>query len=142
MRSRLIIASGVGTVAGLLYLLGRNGQENQKNGKQKNDRIQKHKSKASCRTTEEAAANAFGPSAKAEEHENVIVNDQRTDQIEAASVLKNIRDAAFDSSDEKLALALGRPTEEIEAWTNGTETIDSDVVMKARALALNRGIEL
>jgi hypothetical protein len=40
-----------------------------------------------------------------------------------------------------LALALGRPTEEIEEWTRGDGIIDGDVVMKARGLAMERGIE-
>ena len=70
------------------------------------------------------------------------IDDRGTGQHEAAEILKSIRDAAFDSSDEKLALALGRPTEEIEAWTGGDGTIDGDVVMKARALAGQRGVEI
>lgn len=65
-----------------------------------------------------------------------------TDNSEAANILKRIRDAAFESSDEKLALALGRPTEEIETWTTGSGVIDGDVVMKARQLAVQRGVEL
>ena len=70
------------------------------------------------------------------------VDDQGTDQSEAANILKRIRDAAFESSDEKLARALGRPTEEIETWTNGSGVIDGDVVMKARQLAIQRGVEI
>jgi hypothetical protein len=68
------------------------------------------------------------------------IDDRGTHQAEASSLLKNIRDAAFDASDEKLALALGRPSEEIEDWINGTGIIDGDVVMKARVLASERGI--
>ena len=70
----------------------------------------------------------------------VEIDDRGTDQSEAGRILKNIRDTAFDASDEKLALALGRPTEEIVAWTTGSKTVDSDVVMKARALAIQRGV--
>ena len=70
------------------------------------------------------------------------IDDQGTDQSEAANILKRIRDAAFESSDEKLALALGRPTEEIETWTTGSGVIDGDVVMKARQLAVQRGVEI
>lgn len=70
------------------------------------------------------------------------IDDQGTDQSEAANILKRIRDVAFDSSDEKLALALGRPTEEIEKWTTGSGVIDGDVVMKARQLAGQRGVEI
>jgi hypothetical protein len=53
-----------------------------------------------------------------------------------------IRDAAFDASNEKLALALGRPTEEIEQWASGNGLIDGDVVMKARALAIQRDLDI
>ena len=70
------------------------------------------------------------------------IDDRGTHQAEASSLLKNIRDAAFDASDEKLALALGRPSEEIEDWINGTGIIDGDVVMKARVLASERGIHV
>jgi hypothetical protein len=70
------------------------------------------------------------------------IDDRGTDQHEASEILKSVRDGAFESSDEKLALALGRPVEEIEAWTNGSGTIDGDVVMKARTLAMQRGVEI
>jgi hypothetical protein len=55
--------------------------------------------------------------------------------------LRKIRDDAFDSSDEKLAIALGRSSEEIKAWIDGDEKIDSDALIKARALASARGVE-
>jgi hypothetical protein len=70
------------------------------------------------------------------------IDDRGTDQREASEILRNIRDDAFESSNEKLALALGRPAEEIEKWTSGEGTIDGDVVLKARALAAERGLEL
>ena len=68
------------------------------------------------------------------------IDDRGTDQAGASEILKHIRDGAFEASDEKLALALGRPTQEIEQWTHGGGSIDGDVVMKARALALERGL--
>jgi hypothetical protein len=37
------------------------------------------------------------------------IDDRGTDQSEALRILTSIRDGAFDSSNEKLALALGRP---------------------------------
>lgn len=70
------------------------------------------------------------------------IDDRGTDQSEASEILKNIRDGAFDSSNEKLALALGRPTEEIEEWIRGAGTIDGDAVLKARTLAIERGLEI
>jgi hypothetical protein len=68
--------------------------------------------------------------------------DRGTDQSEALQILASIRDGAFDSSNESLALALGRPTEEIAEWMGGAGTIDGDVVQKARALAIERGFQI
>ena len=70
------------------------------------------------------------------------IDDRGTEQNEAVQILTKIKDGGFDSSDEKLALALGRPVEEIQAWTRGEQTIDSDVLMKARALGLERGLTI
>jgi plasmid maintenance system antidote protein VapI len=70
------------------------------------------------------------------------VDDRGTDQSEAVTILKNLRDRAFNSSDEKLALALGRTTEEIESLIGGDEVIDDDLIMKARGIGQERGVEL
>jgi hypothetical protein len=70
------------------------------------------------------------------------VDDRGTSQSEGRALIKRLRDAGFDQSDEKLAVALGRPIEEVEAWTSGSEPIDDDVVMKARGIAKERGIEI
>ena len=70
------------------------------------------------------------------------VDDQGTDQEAAQDMLATLRDEGFDGDDEKLARALGRSAEQLEAMIDGDETIDDDVVMKARGIALNRGIEL
>lgn len=68
------------------------------------------------------------------------VDDKGTDQEEAKRMLTALRDRGFEGDNEKLALALGRSTEQVQALIDGTETIDDDVVMKARGIALNRGI--
>lgn len=70
------------------------------------------------------------------------VDDKGTDQDEAQNMLKTLRDQGFDGSDEKFAVALGRTIEQVKAMTGGTEIIDDDVVMKARGIALNRGIAI
>jgi hypothetical protein len=70
------------------------------------------------------------------------VDDKGTDQGEAQNMLKTLRDQGFDGSDEKFAVALGRTIEQVQAMIGGTETIDDDVVMKARGIALNRGIAI
>ncbi|HEV7398548.1 MAG TPA: hypothetical protein VGN86_18690 [Pyrinomonadaceae bacterium] len=73
---------------------------------------------------------------------NQAVDDHGTDQSEGVTILRNLRDGVFDSSDEKLALALGRPTEEIESLIGGEEVIDDDLVMKVRGIAQERGVEV
>jgi len=57
-------------------------------------------------------------------------------------ILLRLRDNGFEGSDEKLAVALGRPIEDVQGWTAGTETVDDDVVMKARGIAKERGISV
>ncbi len=71
-----------------------------------------------------------------------IVDDRGTGQEKAADILRNLRDRAFEASDEKLAIALGRPLEEVSAWHAGLELIDDDVVMKARGIAMHRGVRV
>jgi hypothetical protein len=70
------------------------------------------------------------------------VDDRGTTQNEGRTLLKRLRDNGFDSNDEKLALALGRPVEQVEAWMNGDEPVDDDVIMKARGIAQDRNIEI
>jgi hypothetical protein len=70
------------------------------------------------------------------------VDDRGTSQDEARTLLKKLRDQGFDSSDEQLAVALGRPVEEVKGWIEGTEPVDDDVIMKARGIAQQRGIEI
>jgi hypothetical protein len=71
-----------------------------------------------------------------------FVDDRGTGQKKAARILRNLRDRAFEASDEKLALALGRPVSEVAAWNAGSEIIDDDVVMKARGIAMHRGVHV
>ena len=70
------------------------------------------------------------------------LDDQGTNQNEGRAVLKRLRDQAFDGSDEQLALALGRPVEEVEGWTGGADPLDDDVLMKARGIAQERGVDV
>lgn len=70
------------------------------------------------------------------------VDDKGTNQEEARQILAALRDGGFDGDNERLAVALGRSVEQVQNLINGSETIDDDVVMKARGIALNRGIEV
>ena len=85
---------------------------------------------------------AFSTSAPVSHLGENVVDDRGTGQQKAARMLRNLRDRAFEASDEKLAVALGRPVEEIAAWNFGQELIDDDVVMKARGIAINRGVHI
>lgn len=77
-----------------------------------------------------------------EKQSEQAVDDRGTNQTEGRALLKRLRDNGFESSDEKLAVALGRPIEEVEAWMSGAEPVDDDVVMKARGIAKERAIEI
>ncbi len=71
-----------------------------------------------------------------------IVDDKGTTQKQAIKLLENLCREGFDDDVNKLALALGRPAEEIEDFINGDETIDDDLVMKVRGIAVQRNITI
>jgi hypothetical protein len=70
------------------------------------------------------------------------VDDKGTGQEQAQHMIEALRDQGFDGDNEKLAKALGRTIEQVDGMIGGSETIDDDVVMKARGIALNRGIQI
>ena len=70
------------------------------------------------------------------------VDDKGTSQEEAQHMLEALRDQGFESDNEKLAKALGRTIDQVDGMIKGAETIDDDVVMKARGIALSRDIEI
>ena len=70
------------------------------------------------------------------------LDDRGTDNAAGLALLKRLRDEGFDSDDEKFALALGRPVEEVAAWMEGSGELDDDIIMKARGIAQERGIEI
>jgi hypothetical protein len=61
---------------------------------------------------------------------------------EGRDILRRLRDEGFEADDQKLAVALGRPVEEVQAWTSGGAPVDDDLIMKARGIAQERGIDL
>lgn len=73
---------------------------------------------------------------------NEELDDQGTSPKEAAEILRRLRDEAFDSNNEQLAVALGRPVAEIDEWLGGEAAVDGDVLMKARSLASARGLDV
>ena len=70
------------------------------------------------------------------------VDDKGTDQEEAQHMIEALRDEGFNGDNEQVAKALGRTIEQVEGMIDGSETIDDDVVMKARGIALHRGIQI
>ena len=159
MKKGILLLSTVGAAAaGVVYALevNRRKQNKQANGNGESEREPESSGNgravatASAETDESGEQNEQASSMARVENGKAtvpdgdaqhVIDDQGTDQFEAAQILRQIRDGAFEASDEKLALALGRPTEEIEQWTSGVGLIDGDVVMKARVLAIQRGLE-
>ena len=58
------------------------------------------------------------------------------------ALLSHLRARGFDGDDARLAQALGRPVEEVQAWLDGSTPVDDDLIMKARGLAQERGIAI
>jgi hypothetical protein len=79
-----------------------------------------------------------------EERNEQAVDDRGTSEAGGRQILQRLRDQGFDADDERLAVALGRPVEEVKNWMAGdaSEPVDDDIVMKARGIAKERGIEL
>lgn len=149
MKKKLALLSVLGAAGGLLYALESQRRRN-KTTAVRSSRVETDNSETSVAgpggngTAKPAASMAKIEEGQPQigEKNDHIVDDQGTDQGEASRILTSIRDTAFDGSSEKLALALGRPIEEIESWANGAGLIDGDVVMKARTLAMQRGFEI
>lgn len=70
------------------------------------------------------------------------VDDQGTSEQQGRAILRRLRDEGFKADDAQLAIALGRPVEEVQAWLDGHAPIDDDLIMKARGLAQERGIDI
>jgi len=64
--------------------------------------------------------------------------EQEREGTDALGSLERLKSEVFDDSNEQLALALGRTTEEIEAWLAGSEEIDEDAEMKIHGLVQER----
>ena len=70
------------------------------------------------------------------------VDDKGTDQEQAQHMIEALRDEGFNGYNEQVAKALGRTIEQVQGMIDGSETIDDDVIMKARGIALHRGIQI
>lgn len=81
-------------------------------------------------------------SAAGNENSGEAVDDRGTSPAEGLEILKRLRQQGFDDENSKLALALGRPVEEVESWMNGAENPDDDIIMKARGIATQRNLDI
>lgn len=149
MKKKIVLLSALGLAGGLLYTLESQHKRNKSESADDRSGDGQAVPDASLRQTDAPQSKPAGSMAKIEEPGAQIgiegehaIDDQGTDQSEASQILRSIRDNAFEASDEKLALALGRPTQEIEEWINGNGLIDGDVILKARTLAMQRGLEI
>jgi hypothetical protein len=77
-----------------------------------------------------------------EETNDNPLDDRGTDAAGGLELLRRLRDNGFESDDEKFAVVLGRPVAEVAAWMSGAEPPDDDIIMKARGIAQERGIEI
>lgn len=59
------------------------------------------------------------------------------DGLDSRELLARLKHEVFESSNQHLALALGRPTEEVDLWLGGGE-IDEDAQEKINGLAQER----
>ena len=70
------------------------------------------------------------------------LDDRGTTEGAGLELLKRLRDNGFEADNEKLSIALGRPVEEVAAWMDGSAPPDDDIIMKARGIATQRGLEI
>lgn len=147
MKKKILLAGSVGIMAGVLYALETSRRKQKRSGSVEAESVAGSEVSGSGQVSHGASHGSSmasiedGKPAIGSEADHPL-DDLGTDQLEASLIVRHIRDNAFDSSNEKLALALGRSTEEIEEWTSGSGFIDGDGLMKARALAIQRGVEV
>ena len=63
--------------------------------------------------------------------------DFTVNETESRELLQRLKAEIFDNDNEKVAIAMGRPVDEIEAWFGGAE-IDEDAQMKMHGIAKER----
>jgi hypothetical protein len=57
---------------------------------------------------------------------------------DALELLQTLKAEVFHGNTDELAVAMGRPESEINAWFSGEEQVDDDAEMKIRGIAKER----
>lgn len=74
--------------------------------------------------------------------EKNIIDDLGTTEGKAKEIMSDLLFNGFDNDLEQLALALGRPQEELKDFLEGNQEIDNDLLMKMRGIAEEREIKV
>lgn len=70
------------------------------------------------------------------------LDERGTTSAEARALLQILRDKGFEGDNGKIAIGLGRTEEEIADILDDKGTFDDDLLIKVRALAQQRGVEI
>ena len=122
---KYLFLGGAGVAAGLTYAYAKRAT------RRRSQRMQEDNTSANNQNV--AATDKNG---------EVSLDDAGTTNEMAVEIIRTLRDRAFAGSDEKLALALGRPAAEIRAWLDDSLPVDSDGLIKARGLADQRSVDV
>ncbi|MBC7798514.1 MAG: hypothetical protein H7Z37_16715 [Pyrinomonadaceae bacterium] len=74
--------------------------------------------------------------------DNDTLDERGTTIAEARALLQTLRDKGFEGDNGKIAVGLGRTEDEIADILDDKGTFDDDLLIKVRALAQQRGVEL
>ena len=74
--------------------------------------------------------------------EKNIIDDLGTTEGKAKEIMSDLLFNGFDNDLEQLAVALGRPQEELKDFLEGNQEIDNDLLMKMRGIAEERGVRI
>lgn len=74
--------------------------------------------------------------------QNDALDERGTTPAQARAMIQKLRDDAFEGSDEKLAVALGRTEQEIFDILHSETGLDDDLIMKVRGIAQQRNVSI
>lgn len=71
-----------------------------------------------------------------------IIDDLGTTEGKAKEIMSDLLFNGFNNNLEQLAVALGRPPEELRDFLEGNQEIDNDLLMKMRGISEERNITI